>query len=143
MSKASKFAGMGRAGNTLGKVSAKSRAPYTPSGRGASGPSAKVGSSAKLGSPAVTQQGQSTHNSIGTFLRGAKSRGPYGGPSFASLNNMEKNYKRSTPSSACASPSGGGKTMGGPRTAKRGVSDYNNPMKESMQSPSSRRPMER
>lgn len=66
----------------------------------------------------------STHNDINTFLKGAKSRGPYGGPSFASMNNMEHNYKMGTPSSKFPTPSGGSSPSGGRRggTTKGSIS---------------------
>ena len=41
----------------------------------------------------IIPDGSSSHNSINTFTRGIKSRGPYGGPSFSSLNNTEKDYQ--------------------------------------------------
>lgn len=53
----------------------------------------------------------SSHNNISTFLRGAKSRGPYGGPSFRSINNVEQDMMKSNTSaiSDCPSPSASGR----------------------------------
>jgi len=52
----------------------------------------------------------STHNSINAFTRGIKSRGPYGGPSFSSINNSKSDMQRSDTSgiSKFNTPSGGG-----------------------------------
>lgn len=53
----------------------------------------------------------SSHNNINTFLRGAKSRGPYGGPSFRSINNVYPDLQATNQSSRSRfpTPSGGGK----------------------------------
>jgi hypothetical protein len=53
----------------------------------------------------------SSHNDINVFTRGIKSRGPYGGPSFSSLNNSEKDYqsKDTKGISNFKTPSGSGK----------------------------------
>jgi len=40
-------------------------------------------------------QSISSHNNINAFTRGIKSRGPYGGPTFASLNHYEQKAKSS------------------------------------------------
>lgn len=40
----------------------------------------------------------STHNDINAFTRGIKSRGPYGGPSFASLNNSKMDMQKTNTS---------------------------------------------
>lgn len=55
-------------------------------------------------------QTQSTHNSINAFTRGIKSRGPYGGPSFQSINNSKQDMQSSNTSSISkfTTPSGGG-----------------------------------
>src|ERR1019366_8559503 len=37
----------------------------------------------------------STHNNINTFTKGIKSRGPYGGPSFQSINNSKADMQKS------------------------------------------------
>lgn len=105
MARAHKFTGGGRMGDTMGSVPAETRQPYMPSGRGKT-LRASVSRQTAPGRPAATSQGESSHNSISTFLKGARSRGPYGGPTFASLNNVEKNYKMSTPSSKFDLPSG-------------------------------------
>jgi hypothetical protein len=42
---------------------------------------------------------RSSHNSINTFTRGIKSRGPYSGPAFSSFNNSKSNMQKSDTSS--------------------------------------------
>lgn len=51
----------------------------------------------------------SSHNSINTFTRGIKSRGPYTGPSFSSMNNSETYMKQTDTSlkSGAKHPSSG------------------------------------
>lgn len=105
MARAHKFAGGGRLGNTMGSVPAETRQPYMPSGRGKA-LRASTSHATTPGRPATTEQGCSSHNDINAFTRTAKSRGPYGGPSFASFNNVEKQYKAATPSSKFTLPSG-------------------------------------
>lgn len=51
-----------------------------------------------LGDPSGMQD-ISTHNDINAFTRGIKSRGPYGGPSFESLNNSKDDMQKSDTSS--------------------------------------------
>lgn len=97
MARAHKFVGGGRLGNTMGSVPAETRQPYMPSGRGKT-LRASVSHTASLSSLAVTEQGCSSHNDINAFTRTAKSRGPYGGPSFASFNNFEHVSKGNNPS---------------------------------------------
>lgn len=65
---------------------------------------------------------QSSHNDINAFTRGIKSRGPYGGPSFASINTYEKNMQRSNTSqtSMFNNPSSG--SAGGTRGTAGGSS---------------------
>lgn len=117
MAKSSKFPGMGRAGNTLGKVSTESRTPYTPKGRGGDLNSRK-GSSWAPGKKAVgTTQGMSSHNDISAFDSTIRSRGNYNGPRFSSLNTLQANYQKSTPNSNARTPSGGG--VKGARGASR------------------------
>lgn len=94
MSKSSKFAGSRRAGNTVGNVPAASRKQFQPTGRGSGSPKVAI-------SQGSTAEGCSSHNNISMFVRGARSRGPYGGPSFRSLGN----YTASGPK-AVKSPSG-------------------------------------
>lgn len=48
---------------------------------------------------AVVPDGSSSHNNIDIFTRGIKSRGPYGGPSFASLNNSRQDMQSKDTSS--------------------------------------------
>lgn len=64
---------------------------------------------------AVVPDGSSSHNSINAFTRGIKSRGPYGGPTFASLNNSKQNMQKSNTSSIShfSTPSGGAQGSGG------------------------------
>jgi len=72
----------------------------------------------------------STHNDINAFTRGIKSRGPYGGPSFASLNHYGKMARTGNTSSVSQfqTPSGGG--MGSTvMTQKMYGGSYNDPMK--------------
>ena|ERR1017187_10061162 len=47
----------------------------------------------------IIPDGSSSHNSINTFTRGIKSRGPYGGPSFQTLNNSKQDMQKSDTSS--------------------------------------------
>ena len=42
---------------------------------------------------------RSTHNDINAFTRGIKSRGPYGGPSFRSINNSYEDMQKTDTSS--------------------------------------------
>ena len=51
---------------------------------------------------------RSSHNSINTFTRGIKSRGPYGGPSFGSFNHFKNTSQGSNTSniSKFTTPSG-------------------------------------
>lgn len=69
----------------------------------------KTGPGDDMGTSAI-----STHNSINAFTRGIKSRGPYGGPTFASLNHYEPYAKSSDTSriSKFTTPSGGGRSSG-------------------------------
>lgn len=117
MGRANKFPGGGRLGDTAsggskvnggnGMGGYRDRGSNAP--RGSTGPSVTVTDRWSPGTKSVgTSSGMSTHNSISTFLKGAKSRGPYGGPTFASLNNMEHNYKMGTPSSRFSTPSSSG-----------------------------------
>ena len=46
------------------------------------------------GDPAGKQD-ISSHNDINVFTRGIKSRGPYGGPTFESINNTKEDYQAS------------------------------------------------
>jgi hypothetical protein len=57
----------------------------------------------------------SSHNSINTFTRGIKSRGPYGGPSFGSFNHFKNTAQSSNTSSISkfTTPSGGAGGMRG------------------------------
>lgn len=43
-------------------------------------------------------QSISSHNNINAFTRGIKSRGPYGGPTFASINSSKQNMQMSNTS---------------------------------------------
>lgn len=56
----------------------------------------------------------SSHNDINAFTRGIKSRGPYGGPTFASLNNTKMDYQKKDTSSISKFdlPSGRGAAKG-------------------------------
>lgn len=73
---------------------------------------------------------QSTHNDINTFTRGIKSRGPYGGPTFASLNNYGKMARNGSTSdiSSFKTPSGAG-TGASLTVQKMYGGSYNDPMK--------------
>lgn len=70
---------------------------------------------------AMGTQSISTHNSINAFTRGIKSRGPYGGPSFASINNTKQTYQRSNTSSISVHPLPSGK---GAAKGTKGGSGY-------------------
>jgi len=72
----------------------------------------------------------STHNDINTFTRGIKSRGPYGGPTFASLNNYGKMARNGSTSSISSfkTPSGAG-TGASLTVQKMYGGSYNDPMK--------------
>lgn len=75
-------------------------------------------------------ENKSSHNNINAFTRGIKSRGPYGGPTFNSLNNYERAAKSSntTVISKFPTPSGGG--TGAVVNSKTVSPDnYNNPLK--------------
>jgi hypothetical protein len=94
MSKQNKWAG------NMGKVAAGGSSTSGGNGSGSvakvAAPRATVGA-AKNKVVCKTGPGEnngntssSSHNSINTFTRGIKSRGPYTGPSFASMNNSKK-----------------------------------------------------
>lgn len=65
----------------------------------------------------------SSHNDINAFTRGIKSRGPYGGPSFASLDNAKATYQRDNTSatSVFKNPSGGSTSRGTAGGSGRGM----------------------
>jgi len=72
----------------------------------------------------------STHNDINTFTRGIKSRGPYGGPSFASINNYGKMARTGNTSSVSQFQTPSGNGMGSTvMTQKMYGGSYNDPMK--------------
>jgi hypothetical protein len=98
MAKAHKFVGGSRMGDTRGNVPASSRSQFT--GETARGKTLSTSTSRETapGRPAATAQGCSTHNDISAFLKTAKSRGPYNGPSFASFNHFEHVSKGNNPS---------------------------------------------
>ena len=62
----------------------------------------------------------SSHNDINAFTRGIKSRGPYGGPAFSSLNHFGKMARRSD-TSAISSEQKSPSTQGGGRPSTRGT----------------------
>lgn len=69
----------------------------------------KTGPGDNMGTAAI-----SSHNSINAFTRGIKSRGPYGGPPFASINTYEKNMQKSNTQSISTfqNPSAGSTSRG-------------------------------
>lgn len=97
MARAHKFAGGGRLGDTMGEVPAETRRPYMPSAKGKTLRSEIMHKTAP-GRPAATEQGCSSHNDTALFLKGARSRGPYNGPTFESLNHFEHVSKGTNPS---------------------------------------------
>lgn len=94
MARAHKFVGGGRMGDTMSGSPKRQMMPVT---RGKT-LSASVSRATAPGRPAATEQGCSSHNNVSTFLKGAKSRGPYGGPSFESINHFEHVSKGNNPS---------------------------------------------
>ena len=76
-------------------------------------------------------QAVSSHNDINAFTRGIKSRGPYGGPTFASLNNYGKMGRISNTSaiSVNPTPSGNGGYGATVTTQTMYGGSYNDPMK--------------
>lgn len=109
MAKSSKFPNDGRAGDTVGNVPKATREQYMPMGRGKL-VSRKTGPSWAPGTKGTgTASGTSTHNNIGAFQGGIKSRGQLKGPSFRSLSNSYQ-LLQGDPSkrSAFRTPSGGG-----------------------------------
>lgn len=127
MSKQNKWAG------NMGKVASGGSGTKGTNGAGAtSSPPAPTAKSSPSQNVITTKfspgdsfgtQTVSTHNSINAFTRGIKSRGPYGGPSFASLNhykpaaqssNTQAISKFSTPSTSGSGQRG---TVGGSGSA--------------------------
>lgn len=135
MAKSSKFASAGRGGDTLGAVPKQTTQQYMPDARGGKF-SSTTRDTARLGSDDGTMN-ISSHNDISAFQRGVKSRGPYGGPTFSSLNTLQQNYQRSTPSSNYRTPSGGGVASARGKTVDSSTGsggNYNNVMTENKMS---------
>lgn len=139
MAKSSKFAGSGRSGNTLGNVPKSTTQQYMPTTKGGD-LQRRTGTAWAPGKTSVgTSEGMSTHNDIGAFQRGVKSRGPYGGPSFRSLSNSYSDLQRADGASSkfqTPTRAGMGKTVG---SSSQSGGNYNNPMTENRMSPNASR----
>jgi hypothetical protein len=132
MSKQNKFVGGGKIGAQIANLPN----PYNAAKAGGvrksqidSKPSS-TGKVSRLGETMGTQA-RSTHNDINAFTRGIKSRGPYGGPSFASINHYKKMSQSSDTSSQSrfTLPSGNGSMGATVKTEKMYGGSYNDPMK--------------
>lgn len=128
MSKQNKFAGtFGKVGDTASGGTKVNGNVYRSAPKATSAPKAsssvsdnvikmKTGPGDSMGTQTI-----SSHNSINAFTRGIKSRGPYGGPSFSSINNTKADYQKSNTSaiSDCPSPSGSSSAKVGGRSSRR------------------------
>lgn len=128
MGKANKWVGGGRTGDSASggsRVNGNNSGIYNENAdtgpRGPGAPNVKISDRFSPGDEMGTRA-ISSHNDIGAFLKGARSRGPYNGPSFRSFNNTEQNYMKSTPSSTFPTPSGGGGRASRGRDGKGSIS---------------------
>lgn len=125
MSKTSKFPGGGRIGDIASGGRTLKQGVYGSGYNDKANQSPKGSSGPKVSTSDVTHPGDdmgtsklSSSNNVQTFMRTAKSRGPYNGPSFRSMSNSHKDMQRSDTSeiSRFQNPSSGGSLSRGKGT---------------------------
>jgi len=131
MSQQNKFVSGGRIGMNIAplpnpydaKKAGGARKVSTSKGASSTGKVARPGDNMGMAN-------RSTHNDINTFTRGIKSRGPYGGPTFSSLNHYGKMARTGSTSSVSKFQTPSGDSMGNTvMTQKMYGGSYNDPMK--------------
>ena len=130
MSKQSKFPGGGKVGNTApGNVPKGTRIAASYSGADKAPIKSNIITERWAPGDSQGTSSVSSHNSINTFTRGIKSRGPHGGTNFSSFNNSKQDMQRSNTSAiSSASTPSGSKTSFGRVASKLSVKSANDPM---------------